>query len=172
MSCHWLASLPMPPWQLHRMSREFRDSEQPSILFTVRTNPSQNTTRDEPKYLTAPTSFAFASPSSKLTASGFSFCSSSLRKSHLSAVRTIFTPGQFSWISAIHLVDTFSKESRLSTYAASIKSPTTDKNQHTLKQSIMTWVSSYESARKRSNSSCPAVSHSDNSICVLSTKMS
>lgn len=73
--------------------------------------------RDKPKYLTAPTSFAFASPSSKVTASGFSFCSSSLRKSHLSAVRTIFTPGQFSWISAIHLVDTFSKESRLSTYS-------------------------------------------------------
>ena len=47
---------------------------------------------------------------------GFSFMSSSLRRSHLSAVRTTRTPGQFSLISAIHFDDTFSKESGLSTY--------------------------------------------------------
>jgi hypothetical protein len=42
----------------------------------------------------------------------------------------------------------------------------------TLKQSIMTCVSSYESARSRSNSSWPAVSHNDSSMCTLSTNMS
>lgn len=42
----------------------------------------------------------------------------------------------------------------------------------TLKQSMITWVSSYESARNRSNSSCPAVSQSDSSMCTLSTKRS
>ena len=42
----------------------------------------------------------------------------------------------------------------------------------TLKQSMITWVSSYESARNRSNSSWPAVSQSDSSMCTLSTKRS
>jgi hypothetical protein len=42
----------------------------------------------------------------------------------------------------------------------------------TLKQSIITCVSSYESARRRSNSSWPAVSHRDSSMWTLSTKMS
>lgn len=53
---------------------------------------------------------------------GVSFISSSLRRSHLSAVRTTRTPGQFSLISAIHFDDTFSKESGLSTYLSKLVS--------------------------------------------------
>ncbi|KAI7224044.1 hypothetical protein KC333_g163 [Hortaea werneckii] len=76
--------------------------------------------------------------------------------SHLSATSTNRTPGQFSAISPTHLLSTFSSESGLST----------------LKQSMIAWVSSYDKERRRSNSSCPAVSQSESSTWVLSIKMS
>ena len=42
--------------------------------------------------------------------------SSSSRRSHFSAHKTILTPGQYSFISPIHFDSTFSRESRLSTW--------------------------------------------------------
>lgn len=68
-----------------------------------------------PRYFTAPISFALANPWSNVIAFGLSFNSSSFLKSHLSAVRTILTPGQLSEISSTHLLATFSNESGLST---------------------------------------------------------
>ena len=70
---------------------------------------------DLPRYFTAPISFALANPWSNVIAFGLSFNSSSFLKSHLSAVRTILTPGQLSEISSTHLLATFSNESGLST---------------------------------------------------------
>jgi len=127
-----------------------------------------------PRYFTAPISFAFARPWSKLIALGLSFISSSLRRSHFRAVRTTRTPGQFSLISAIHFDETFSNESGLSTCIHAPVSPACCKKDYclTLKQSMSTCVSSYDSARNRSNSSWPAVSHSESSTCILSTKIS
>ena len=51
------------------------------------------------------------------------FSSFSSRRSHLSATRTILAAGQFSAISAFHLVSTFSRESLLSTYLSRQSSP-------------------------------------------------
>ena len=45
-------------------------------------------------------------------------------------------------------------------------------NRLTLKHSIIACVSSYDNDLNLSNSSCPAVSHNDNSIWILSTKIS
>lgn len=89
-------------------SRTFYD-----VSLSLHLQPATNI----PRYLTAPISFALARPSSYEIAFGLSFRSSSFRRSHFSAVRTIFTPGEFSAISVVHLDATFSNESRLSTYA-------------------------------------------------------
>jgi hypothetical protein len=83
-----------------------------------------------PKYLSAPIFLAVSNPSLYCiilwpclspccccccSSSSSSFSCSSL-KSHLRAQRTILTPGQCSAISAVHFVDTFSREWMLSTW--------------------------------------------------------
>lgn len=120
-----------------------------------------------------------------------SFSSVSSLRSHFSATRTILAPAQCSAISAIHFDSMFSRESLLSTYIArhpvlalllfsfslpfslsafsgkkrnALNKKRKERSKLTLKHSIMTCVSSYDRARRRSYSSCPAVSQRDSSI--------
>lgn len=73
---------------------------------------------DKPRYLSALIFFATSRPSWYwISGASPSFSSCSSRRSHFSAHSTIFTPGQYSLISASHFVDTFSSEPLLSTWS-------------------------------------------------------